>query len=143
MTDPALPQEKPRQPPERATARQVITRVMRLPLAHRFRLAVRLARNPRVPWRGRLPLAVLLCYLAAPIDIVPDFIPVIGQLDDVLVAGVAVWWFLRVCPPDVALEEIARLERTPPGPLTRLVSWLSAALAAALVALLLVWWLRR
>lgn len=97
---------------------------MRLPTAHRFRLAWRLVRGPRVPWQARLPLGALLLYLAMPLDIVPDFIPVLGQLDDLLIAGIAVWWFLRVCPPEVALDEIERLEGTPIGPAGRSLPWL-------------------
>src|SRR5262245_57610341 len=92
--------------PPSSSARQVVKRVARLPTAHRFRLAWRLVCSRRVPLRARLPLGALLLYLAMPLDIVPDFIPVLGQLDDLLIAGIAVWWFLRVCPPEVALEEI-------------------------------------
>ena len=71
-------------------ARQVVKRAMRLPAAHRFRLAWRLGTSPRVPLRARLPLLLLIVYLAMPLDIIPEFIPVVGQLDDLLVAGVAV-----------------------------------------------------
>ncbi len=125
-------------PASAVTARHVVKRAMRLPVAHRFRLAWRLARSPRVPFRARLPLLALIVYLAMPLDIVPDFIPVIGQLDDVLVAGIAVWWFLRVCPPEVALAEIERLEATPLGALGRVVPWAIGFLAAGLAALAVV-----
>jgi uncharacterized membrane protein YkvA (DUF1232 family) len=47
-------------------------------------LAVRLLRDPRVPRRRKLMLAGLAGYLALPFDLVPDFIPVLGQLDDAL-----------------------------------------------------------
>jgi uncharacterized membrane protein YkvA (DUF1232 family) len=49
-------------------------------------LVSRLLRDPRVPRRHKLMLAALAGYLALPFDIVPDFIPVAGHLDDVLVA---------------------------------------------------------
>lgn len=48
-------------------------------------LVGRLARDPRVPRRRKLLLVALLGYLALPFDLVPDFIPVAGQLDDVIV----------------------------------------------------------
>jgi uncharacterized membrane protein YkvA (DUF1232 family) len=124
----------------RVTARQVVKRAMRLPVAHRFRLAGRLARSPRVPLRARLPLVALLVYLAMPLDVIPDFIPVVGQLDDLLVAGIAVWWFLRVCPPAVALDEITRLEATPLGSAGRALPWLLFTWATVLAAWL-AWWL--
>ncbi|HLZ68650.1 MAG TPA: YkvA family protein [Dehalococcoidia bacterium] len=121
----------------------MVKRALRLPTAHRFHLAWRLARSPRVPWRARLPLAALIVYLAMPLDLIPDFIPVIGQLDDLLVAGIAVWWFLRVCPPAVALEEISRLEQTPLGPWGRRLPWLLGGVLVFTFALLIAWMLHR
>jgi hypothetical protein len=96
-----------------------------------------------VPRRARLPLVALVLYLAMPLDIIPDFIPVLGQLDDVLIAGIAVWWFLRTCPPAVALDEIERLEQTPLGPGSRLVPWLLVALGVVLCAWAVVWLVQR
>jgi uncharacterized membrane protein YkvA (DUF1232 family) len=125
------------------TARQVDKRTKRLPVAHRFRLAWRLSRDPAVPRRARLLLLALFVYLASPLDIIPDFIPVIGLLDDLLVAGIAVWWFLKICPPAVAVAQIERLEATPLGTAGRLLPWLLAALFAGLVALFIIWLLRR
>ena len=134
---PVPPPEPPGDGPR--TARQIITRTLRLPLAHRIRLAWRLARSPQVPLRARVPLLALLVYLAMPLDVVPDFIPVLGQLDDVLLTGLAVWWFLRTCPPAVALAEVARLEATPVGPVGRLLPWLLALLGSLLLVLLVIW----
>ncbi len=134
-------QSPPPEPPGagRRTARQIITRTLRLPLAHRFRLAWQLARSPQVPVRARVPILALLVYLAMPLDIVPDVIPVLGQLDDVLIAGLAVWWFLRTCPPAVALAEVARLEATPVGPVGRLVPWLLVLLGSLLLVVAVIW----
>jgi uncharacterized membrane protein YkvA (DUF1232 family) len=50
-------------------------------------LVSRLLRDPRVPRRHKLMLGALVGYLAMPFDIVPDFIPVAGHLDDVLVVA--------------------------------------------------------
>ncbi len=58
-------------------------------------LVSRLARDPRVPRRRKLLLLGLVVYLASPIDLIPDFIPVAGQLDDALVVGLVLRHFVR------------------------------------------------
>ena len=56
--------------------------------------------------------------------------PVIGQLDDLLIVGVATWWFLRACPPELLLVGLEELEATPLTRLQRMAPWLVAALLA-------------
>src|SRR6187399_1491458 len=58
-------------------------------------LVTRLARDPRVPRRRKLLLIALVGYLALPFDLVPDFIPVAGQLDDAIVVALVLRRFLR------------------------------------------------
>ena len=58
-------------------------------------LVGRLVRDPRVPRRRKLLLAVLLGYLALPFDLVPDFIPVAGQLDDAIVVALVLRGLVR------------------------------------------------
>jgi uncharacterized membrane protein YkvA (DUF1232 family) len=58
-------------------------------------LVSRLMRDERVPRRRKLLLAGLIAYLALPFDLVPDFIPVAGQLDDVLLVALVLRRFLR------------------------------------------------
>lgn len=67
-------------------------------------LVYRLARDPRVPWTVKAALAGLAAYLACPIDIIPDWIPGAGYLDDVLLAGFVVSYALGRVPPDVIRE---------------------------------------
>jgi uncharacterized membrane protein YkvA (DUF1232 family) len=55
----------------------------------------RLVADPRVAWWRKAALAGLVLYLAMPIDIVPDFIPVVGQLDDALVVALVLRTVLR------------------------------------------------
>lgn len=127
----------------RLTAKHLVKRIMRLPLAYRFRLLGRLLRSRAVPKRARLPLGGLVLYLAMPIDVIPDFIPVIGQLDDLLVAVIAVWWFLRVCPAAVVLAEVERLEQRPQSRVDRALPWLLIGLGCLLAGLTVFWLLRR
>jgi uncharacterized membrane protein YkvA (DUF1232 family) len=81
-------------------------------------LVGRLLRDPRVPRRRKLLLAATAGYLALPFDLVPDFIPLIGQLDDAIIAAFALRHLLRcderavreLWPgPDQSLELLMRL----------------------------------
>jgi uncharacterized membrane protein YkvA (DUF1232 family) len=58
-------------------------------------LLTRLTRDPRVPRRRKLLLLALVGYLALPFDLVPDFIPVAGQLDDALIVALVLRHFVR------------------------------------------------
>jgi uncharacterized membrane protein YkvA (DUF1232 family) len=64
----------------------------------------RLLADERVPRRRKLALVVLLGYLALPFDLVPDFIPVAGQLDDLLAVALVLRYVLRSASPEL-LEE--------------------------------------
>jgi uncharacterized membrane protein YkvA (DUF1232 family) len=67
-------------------------------------LFARLGRDPRVPRRHKALLAGVGLYLALPIDLVPDFIPVAGQLDDAVVVGLALRAVLRRSGHDLLAE---------------------------------------
>ncbi len=67
--------------------------------------------DPRTPRRAKLLGAAVLAYLVSPIDLIPDFIPVLGQIDDLVLvpAGFYVVW--RMIPKNVWREAQARAER--------------------------------
>jgi uncharacterized membrane protein YkvA (DUF1232 family) len=67
-------------------------------------LVGRLLRDPRVPRRRKALLVVLGGYLALPFDLVPDFVPVVGQLDDALVVAVVLRGVLRGSGPRLLRE---------------------------------------
>ena len=71
-------------------------------------LVRRLLGDERVPRRRKLLLVALALYLASPIDIVPDLIPVAGQLDDVVVLLLTLRRAIRVCPAPLAGDHLAR-----------------------------------
>ena len=67
-------------------------------LFSQLRLAVRLVREPRVPLLTKaLPLGAAL-YVVSPLDLIPDVVPVLGELDDLSLIVIAVMFFLRLCP---------------------------------------------
>ncbi|MGZ4352569.1 MAG: YkvA family protein [Gaiellaceae bacterium] len=64
----------------------------------------RLLADPRVPRRAKAALWLVVPYLAMPFDLIPDFIPVLGQLDDALVVAAAVGYVVRAAGRDVVEE---------------------------------------
>ena len=67
-------------------------------------LSRRLLADDRIPRRRKLLLAALIAYLAMPIDIVPDFVPVAGQLDDAIIVALALRSILRASGPQLLRE---------------------------------------
>ena len=61
-------------------------------------------RDPRVPWHARCIIACVVAYALSPIDLIPDFIPVLGYLDDLLIVPFGVSLALRLIPEDVLDE---------------------------------------
>lgn len=100
---------------------RVARRIAALPLTAKARLAWRLFKDGEVPLRARVILPALVAYLAMPLDVVPDFIPVLGYLDDVLIVLAAAWLLLRLIPVQVVEQHMAALEgeREAPGPVAR------------------------
>ncbi|WP_194163624.1 YkvA family protein [Mycolicibacterium sp. P1-5] len=64
-----------------------------------LRLLKRLAADPQMPRRIRVVLAGLLIFLASPIDLIPDFIPVLGYADDVIITAMVLRWVTRSAGP--------------------------------------------
>ena len=70
------------------------------------RLYWRLFRDRRVPILPKALLVLTLVYVVSPLDLVPDFVPVIGEMDDVVVVLAGLWLFVRLCPPEVVRETV-------------------------------------
>jgi len=95
--------------------------------------------DSRVPLRARLLAVLVAAYALSPIDLVPDFIPVLGYLDDLLLIPLGVRLVMRQIPPQVMAEARARA-RTEPAPRLRAGALLVIGIwivAAALLALIL------
>ena len=61
-------------------------------------------RDPRTPWYAKVVAACVVAYAFSPIDLIPDFIPVLGYLDDVIIVPLGIMLALRLVPPDVMAE---------------------------------------
>jgi uncharacterized membrane protein YkvA (DUF1232 family) len=68
------------------------------------RLVRRLRKDARVPWRARVAVVLAGVWVLSPIDLIPEFIPVIGPLDDVVVVALALRYAARRVPRNVLLD---------------------------------------
>jgi uncharacterized membrane protein YkvA (DUF1232 family) len=68
------------------------------------KLVVRLMRDPRVPPRNKAVLVLVGCYLALPVDVIPDMIPGVGQLDDLVIAAFALDYMINQVPAEILRE---------------------------------------
>ena len=90
----------------------LVRRIEALPLRAKIALAARLLRDRRVPRRAKILLPALILYLAMPLDLIPDFIPVIGYLDDAAVVLLVAVVLLRSLPRPVVEEIVGDLEES-------------------------------
>lgn len=71
------------------------------------------AKDPRTPWYARALALFVVAHTVSPMDLIPDFIPVIGYLDDLIITPGGLWLAIRLIPPE-ALKE-ARAKVNEPG----------------------------
>jgi uncharacterized membrane protein YkvA (DUF1232 family) len=106
-------------------ARQLKTELYALYLAYR---------DPRVPWYARIVAAVVVGYAFSPIDLIPDPIPVLGYLDDLVLLPLGIALALKLIPPGVMAE--ARLKAQERG--DKPTNWIAAAIITGIWILLAV-----
>ena len=87
------------------------------------------ARDPRTPWPVRLLAVLVAAYALSPIDLIPDFIPVIGYLDDLLLIPLGIALIVRLTPPEILAAARARAAALHGKPISY----------AAAVAIVLLW----
>ena len=88
---------------------EVVELIRRLPTY--IRLVWALVRDGRVPAQQKLILVGIGAYLFFPIDLIPDFVPVLGQLDDLAVVLLGLDLFIRSAPPDIVEEHLATISQ--------------------------------
>ena len=96
------------------------------------------ARDPRVPRLAKLLAGLVTAYALSPIDLIPDFIPVLGMLDDAILLPLAVWLFRKAVPDAIFERNLRVAEAAATRPVSR-----GGAVAIAIIWLLLALWLAK
>ena len=65
------------------------------------------ARDPRVPWYAKVLAATVAAYALSPIDLIPDFVPVLGYMDDVIIVPLGILMVVKLIPPEIMAEHRA------------------------------------
>ena len=86
-------------------------------------------RDPRVPWYAKVLMLLIIGYAVSPIDLIPDFIPVLGQLDDLLILPVGIALVLKMIPKSV-MEEYRKKARD--EPISIRAKWVVAAIIVSI-----------
>ncbi|HEX6590061.1 MAG TPA: DUF1232 domain-containing protein [Longimicrobiales bacterium] len=98
------------------------------------------ARDPRVSWCAKVVAGVVAAYALSPIDLIPDFVPVLGYLDDLLLGPAGLLLAIQLIPAPLMAEFRAEAERLAARPTSHGAAMVIVAVwlgALALVA----WWL--
>ena len=93
-------------------------------------------RDPRVPFYAKIVLILTVAYAFSPIDLIPDFIPVLGYLDDLVLLPLGIWLCIKLIPAEV-LQEYR--EKAKNQLLTRKPNYVMAAIIVAIWLLLGFW----
>ena len=104
------------------------------------------SRDPRVPWYAKALAIAVAGYALSPIDLIPDFIPVIGYLDELILLPLGIWLVVALIPPEVMVECRARADAAGQRPISRtgmvaiILLWIAGALLLGWAGY--AWWRR-
>jgi uncharacterized membrane protein YkvA (DUF1232 family) len=93
-------------------------------------------RDPRTPWYARAWVVLVVAYALSPVDLIPDFVPILGYVDDLLLLPLGIWLALRLIPKPVIEDARIRAQQAPLGPAVQ--RWQGAVLVMAVWALVVV-----
>lgn len=96
------------------------------------------ARDPELGWFPRLFALAIAAYALSPIDLIPDFIPVLGMLDDAILLPLAMWLFRKAVPDAIFERNLRVAEAAATRPISR-----GGAVAIVLLWLVLALWLAK
>jgi uncharacterized membrane protein YkvA (DUF1232 family) len=98
------------------------------------------ARDPRVPWYAKALALAVAAYALSPIDLIPDFIPVVGYLDDLIIVPLGILLVIKLVPDGLMAEFRAQAANREDRPQSRVAALLIVAIWT-LCALVTLWWL--
>ena len=91
------------------------------------------ARDPRTPWYAKALASFVVAYALSPIDLIPDFIPVLGYVDDLLLLPFGIWVAIKLIPAPIMEEHRAHAATVSDRPVSRIAAlaivtiWIGAA----------------
>ncbi len=99
------------------------------------------ARHPDTPWYAKLLVAAIVAYAFSPIDLIPDFIPIVGYLDDLVLIPIGIALAIKLVPPPVLSECRARAQEVMVNgkPVSRAAGAVVVIIWLALAVLCIVW----
>jgi uncharacterized membrane protein YkvA (DUF1232 family) len=100
--------------------------------AHALYLA---ARDPRTAWYAKALAICVAGYALSPIDLIPDFVPALGYLDDVVIVPLGIWAVVKLIRPHIMAESRAAAARAADRPVSRVAALVIALIWAASIAL--------
>ena len=98
------------------------------------------ARDSRTPWYTKALALAVAGYALSPIDLIPDFIPILGYLDDLILVPAGLWLVLRLIPADILADHRAAAEAAADRPVSRVAAavvvgaWIATSVVAGLAA---------
>jgi uncharacterized membrane protein YkvA (DUF1232 family) len=98
------------------------------------------ARDPHVPWYAKALAFAVAAYALSPIDLIPDFIPVLGYLDDLIIVPLGLLLVIKLIPPDLMAEFRTAAIRRAGAPRSMAAAFLIVLIWIS-AAVLLLWWL--
>ena len=102
-------------------------------------------RDPRTPWYARVLAMLIVAYALSPIDLIPDFIPVLGYLDELILLPVGTYLVLKLVPAEALADARARAQSWVESRQPKPRNWIAAAVivlfwvAVLWAAFLLIW----
>ncbi|MCQ0090298.1 DUF1232 domain-containing protein [Roseovarius sp. M141] len=100
------------------------------------------ARDPRVPWLAKVVAIGVVAYALSPIDLIPDFIPVLGYLDDVILVPLGILLAVRLVPDDVMADLRSKADLHSTLPKSRAAAIAVVVIWMAVAAAISWWWFK-